>query len=78
MPIYEYICKDCDTRFDVLRSIKDADAPIMCKECESRNTTRAISVFFANSGGKALAGTSSGGGCSSCAGGSCSGCGHSH
>jgi len=76
MPIYEYVCKDCDTRFEVVRPIKDADATIMCKNCESRNTTRAISVFFANSGGKVIAGDS--GGCSSCSGGSCSGCGHSH
>jgi putative FmdB family regulatory protein len=76
MPIYEYLCQDCDTRFEVVRAIKDADAPMMCNVCESRNTKRAISVFFASSGGKALAG--SGGGCGNCSGGSCSGCGHSH
>ena len=75
MPIYEYICKDCDTHFEAIRSMKEADSPIMCKECEGRNTRRQISVFFANSGGKAVAGTSSGG-CSGCSGGSCSSCGH--
>jgi putative FmdB family regulatory protein len=74
MPIYEYICEDCDTRFDVIRMIKDADAPISCKECESRHTKRALSLFFAQSGGRVIAGNEKS--CSGCSGGSCSGCSH--
>lgn len=75
MPLYEYQCKDCGHRFDALRSIKDADQPIVCKQCESEHTERQISVFFAQSGGRVVAG-SNGGGCAGCAGGSCSSCGH--
>jgi putative FmdB family regulatory protein len=74
MPLYEYVCKECGTRFDALRSMKEADRPIACKDCHSEHTSRQLSTFFAQSGGKAVAGTSSG--CGSCAGGSCAGCGH--
>ncbi len=74
MPIYEYSCLDCGARFDILRTIKEADAPIPCKKCESMHTKRSISVFFAQSSGQSLAGT--GGSCAGCQGGSCSTCGH--
>jgi putative FmdB family regulatory protein len=72
MPIYEYSCADCGKKFEVVRMIKDADSPIPCKQCESNRTARKISVFFAQSGGKVVAGSSSG--CAGCAGGSCASC----
>jgi putative FmdB family regulatory protein len=75
MPIYEYVCQDCGERFELVRSMKDADAPIACKECASQHTTRQLSVFYANSGGRAIA-TSSAPGCASCSGGSCASCKH--
>jgi putative FmdB family regulatory protein len=74
MPIYEYVCEECGCHFDALRSIRDADAPIQCQKCTSEHTTRQLSVFFARSGGRAVAGCN-GGGCSGCAGGSCASCG---
>jgi putative FmdB family regulatory protein len=74
MPLYEYICKDCGKEFDAIRSIKDSDAPIECDECHGEHTSRKISLFFAQSGGRVVAG--GGGGCSSCAGGACSSCSH--
>lgn len=73
MPVYEYVCKECGNRFDALRTMSQADAPIACEGCRSQNTERALSVFFASSGGKIVAG--GGSSCSSCAGGSCSTCG---
>jgi len=73
MPIYEYLCSDCGVKFDVLRSMKDADAPIACKNCQGTNTKRALSVFFASSEGRSL--TSDQSNCSSCSGGNCSTCG---
>jgi putative FmdB family regulatory protein len=75
MPLYEYQCKDCGFLFDALRPIKDADQPIVCKQCESEHTKRQISVFFAQSGGRVVAGNN-GGGCAGCSGGSCASCGH--
>jgi putative FmdB family regulatory protein len=73
MPIYEYICKDCGKRFEVIRSIKDADSPIACKSCQSDCTNRAVSVFYAQSGSQIIAG-GNGGGCAGCSSGSCSTC----
>ncbi len=75
MPIYEYQCKACGKSFDAIRSMKDADAPILCKHCQSPHTKRRMSVFYASSDGRSVA-TSSGGGCSGCSGGSCASCGH--
>jgi putative FmdB family regulatory protein len=72
MPIYEYECKDCKKRFDALRSMSEADTAIVCESCGSDRTARSISVFFAQSGGKVIAGNNDG--CGSCSGGSCSSC----
>jgi putative FmdB family regulatory protein len=74
MPVYEYYCRDCKIKFEALRPMSKADAPIACKQCEGKHTRRVLSRFAAHSGGKAVAGTG-GGGCASCGGGSCSTCG---
>ena len=75
MPLYEYVCKDCDTRFDALVGSAQADH-VSCDSCSGPNVRRLISSF-ATVGGfddQITAGEfkqSSGG----CCGGSC-GCGH--
>jgi putative FmdB family regulatory protein len=74
MPIYEYVCLDCGKRFEVLRAMKDADNPVDCENCESEHTSRCLTVFYAQSGGRVLAGN--GGSCAGCGGGSCASCGH--
>ncbi len=74
MPLYEYVCKDCGHEFDAIRSIKESDVPIECDECRSDHTSRKISLFVAQSGGRVVAGGS--GGCASCGGGTCASCGH--
>jgi putative FmdB family regulatory protein len=76
MPLYEYICKNCGHHFDTLRSFKEADKPIRCKNCLSEQTSRAISIFFAQSDGRSI--TQSSAGCGGCSGGSCGSCGHNH
>ncbi len=75
MPLYEYVCQECGSHFDALRSMREADTPIPCQKCQSMKTTRQLSVFFANSGSRAVAGTN-GGGCGNCGGGSCASCHH--
>jgi putative FmdB family regulatory protein len=72
VPIYEYVCLDCRERFDALRPMAQADAPIVCRTCGNDHSSRTLSVFFAQSGGHAVAGTHAG--CSSCGGGHCSTC----
>ena len=73
MPIYEYLCLDCKTRFEVLRPMRDADEPIACENCASEHTSRCVTVFFAQSSGKVVAGGNSG--CAGCSSNSCSTCG---
>lgn len=43
MPTYEYLCKDCGSQFDVIKSIKDYDLPESCHSCQSLTTVRQIS-----------------------------------
>ncbi len=73
MPMYEYYCSNCHSKFDALRTMSEADAPIKCEHCESKKTARVLSVVFAHTGGSTL--EDAGGGCA--CGGACS-CGHSH
>ena len=75
MPLYEYYCTDCKTKFDALRPMSKADAAIQCRRCESMHTSRVLSLFATFSGSRGSQAAASGfeGGC--CGGGSC-GCAH--
>lgn len=64
MPLYEYKCSDCETRFDALRTMSKADDPITCPQCGSENTHRAISLFSAVGSEGVIAGEGSK--CASC------------
>ena len=38
MPIYEYVCKECETSFEVILTIKEhEEQEIICPRCDSRN-----------------------------------------
>jgi putative FmdB family regulatory protein len=70
MPIYEYVCMQCESHFEELvRMGEEAD----CPDCGSADVRRQVSVFAAHGSAEApsLRGASGGG----CCGGSC-GCGH--
>ncbi len=75
MPIYEYVCLNCKHQFEAIRPMSQADAPIACQKCGAEDIRRRISLFFAESGGKAVAGMSEPS-CDSCSSGNCSTCGH--
>ena len=74
MPVYEYRCGTCDTRFDLRRAVGEADAEATCPQGHAE-TRRLLSVFAAGgrSTGPAPVGTGAGGG-GRCCGGGC-GCG---
>jgi putative FmdB family regulatory protein len=55
MPIYEYVCDDCETRYE--RIVMSASQKIECPKCASKSHTLQLSVFSA---GKSGNGTSSG------------------
>ncbi len=81
MPLYEYVCSDCSTRFEIRRSMKEIDAPAECPACHGEHVSRQISrvlAFSHGNGGDVSALGGGGGGCGSCGGGSCGTCGSCH
>jgi putative FmdB family regulatory protein len=77
MPVYEYFCSNCRTKFDALRPMSEADVAIKCENCDSPRTGRVLSMFFAQTGGSSGPSEFGGGGGGCGCGGACS-CGHSH
>lgn len=71
MPLYEYYCATCKTKFEALRSRQQADTPIQCPQCESSTTSRVLSLFAAHTGSQASAPETGFGGGGCCGGGSC-------
>jgi putative FmdB family regulatory protein len=61
MPVYEYLCRTCDSRFEARRPMSDAGAPISCPDGHG-DTTRLLSVFasIGKSSGPAAVGPSAG------------------
>ena len=45
MPIYEYECKKCGEKFELRRSINDADTEIKCPRCGEKSVKRLLSLF---------------------------------
>jgi putative FmdB family regulatory protein len=68
MPVYEYLCHTCDTRFEARRPMSEAASPIDCPHGHD-DTTRRLSVFAtsahspASMGDAAGAGSPRAGGC---------------
>ncbi len=72
MPLYEYYCRRCKGRFELLRPMGRMDDAAACPNGHEGGE-RVLSIFAAFAQGEgetseALAGT---GGCAGCAGGSC-------
>jgi putative FmdB family regulatory protein len=46
MPIYEYVCQACETRFEKLvRQIATANVTPACPNCDCHDTERVMSTF---------------------------------
>jgi putative FmdB family regulatory protein len=80
MPMYEYYCQECSTRFEQLRPLSAADTVAVCPTCQHPRAQRVISLVaaFARPGETraftmGATPTSQGGHC--CSGGGCS-CSH--
>lgn len=63
MPLYEYACKDCECRFEILQRIGEGSEGLECPECESRELEKQFSTFASSSteGGSSF--STAGGGC---------------
>jgi putative FmdB family regulatory protein len=73
MPIYEYVCEECDTRFE--RIVLNKQQEIACPKCASKKASIQLSVFAtangSSKGSSATSSTSFSGGEGSCCGGGC-------
>ena len=76
MPLYEYYCPKCASKFELLRTMKQSDDVASCPKGHV-GATRTLSMFAAVSKGAGSGAADApmmGGGCA-CGGGGC-GCGH--
>lgn len=47
MPIYDYVCNDCNHAFEQLNSISNMNSGV-CTKCESTNTSKQLSAPSVN------------------------------
>jgi len=57
MPIYEYECRNCKKRFEVLQKVNEDTNHIRCPDCQANRPRRILSLFSSGS-------VKSGAGCS--------------
>lgn len=50
MPVYEYVCCECQQPTEAIRRMADADEPMPCEHCGSDKTQRAMSKVAISSG----------------------------
>jgi len=75
MPLYEYYCRDCRAKFELLRPMSRMDGTATCPEGHAGGR-RVLSTFVALSkGSDGEVSSVGGGGCAGCVGGACSSCG---
>jgi putative FmdB family regulatory protein len=76
MAVYEYICRDCDTSFELRRPMGDADREVTCPNGHA-DVRRKLSVFVSvgASAGPAAGAFGASPPSGGCCGGAC-GCGH--
>ncbi len=75
MPLYEYYCRECEGKFELLRPMSRSDEPATCPQGHA-GAQRVLSVFAAFSSGEGGTEAVAGGGCAACAGGHCASCSH--
>jgi len=53
MPVYDYVCHDCDKPFEIVLTLKEHDKDkIVCPHCGSKNVEQEAAAFFAVTGKK--------------------------
>jgi len=74
MPIYEYLCHDCETKFEQLRPLSQATEAAACPGCQ-QSAERVLSTFACfTTDESGLPAAISGDGCASCGAASCATC----
>ena len=76
MPIYEYFCKDCNTKFELLKSLGNFEDSECCLHC-GKPAKRILSTFASfskNAEGMSTAVAGTAGGCNTCSATNCASC----
>jgi putative FmdB family regulatory protein len=60
MPVYEYLCQVCESRFETRRSMAEANSPVTCPQ--GHGDTRRLLSVFATVGAESTQAQSPGGG----------------
>ncbi len=60
MPIYEFLCDECETRYEQI--VLSRDAEVRCPRCGSERRTLQLSVFRTPRNGSSSPGASAGSG----------------
>lgn len=47
MPIFEYKCDPCDTKFEVLQRTNQVDKSLKCPHCGKQDVRKRLSAFSA-------------------------------
>lgn len=50
MPLYEYLCRACGKRFEVLQRVGEGSAELRCPFCASAEVGKQLSTFAAKVG----------------------------
>jgi putative FmdB family regulatory protein len=45
MPVYEFYCSDCRSKFEVLTSYEASQSQMICATCHGANVRKLLSVF---------------------------------
>jgi putative FmdB family regulatory protein len=51
MPIFEYRCSDCNTKFEVLHKSHEKEEDIICPKCKSNKSKKLMSSFASSMDG---------------------------
>jgi putative FmdB family regulatory protein len=69
MPLYEYRCRECGERFEVLQRMGEGAAGLECPRCGAQSADKQLSTFAAAASGSPASVTAGcgggGGGCGS-------------
>jgi len=78
MPIYEYVCADCDSKFEQMRPLSQSGQQADCPKCHkpARRKMSTFAAFSTSISGvpQRVPGSSGKSSCSGCSSGSCSTC----
>ncbi len=77
MPIYEYVCDDCDLKFELLRPFSQSDKDADCPKCHHsvKRVPSTFACFSTNESGESAPVAGGGSACATCGGTGCATCG---